>query len=222
MQLGLRATAALTYYRSETVAVPHRVFRAAVQDTAQYDQFVPWCKRSIVTPISPLENHTQLTISFHDLGEISYNSHVRIAEQPNRCTITSLCTDHPLRRLQSVWDIAAEGEHSAKVSYSLDFEFSSLLYQLTSRAFLNFMGQNMWDTFVARAKTVHKQTQPAETAATQPKSPQPLSDEQYDADYCLYKYLLGRPELQKMMQKDPLFAQEVSALSLRLAGTNSF
>lgn len=163
MQLGLRATAALTYARKEIVAVPHRIFRAAVQDTAQYDMFVPWCKRAQVTHVSPLENHTQLTVSFHDLGEISYNSHVRITEHPNRCTITSLCTDHPLKHLQSIWDIAAEGEHSAMVSYNLDFEFNSVLYQLTSRAFLNFMGQNMWDTFVKRAKEVYRQTQPAET-----------------------------------------------------------
>lgn len=34
MQLGLRTVAALTYARSEIVAVPHRIFRAAVQDTA--------------------------------------------------------------------------------------------------------------------------------------------------------------------------------------------
>lgn len=163
MQLGLRATAALTYARKEIVAVPHRIFRAAVQDTGQYDKFVPWCKKAQVTHISPLENHTQLTVSFHDLGEISYNSHVRITEQPNRCTITSLCTDHPLRHLQSIWDIAAEGEQAARVRYNLDFEFNSVLYQLTSRAFLNFMGQNMWDTFVKRAKEVYRQTQPAPT-----------------------------------------------------------
>lgn len=168
MLLGLRAAAALTYLRSDIVAVPHRIFRATVQDTSQYDKFVPWCRRSEVTLISPLENHTKLTVSFHDLGEINYNSHVRITEEPGRCTITSLCTDHPLRHLQSVWDIAAETEHSARVKYSLDFEFNSILYQLTSRAFLNFMGQNMWDTFVARAKQVYNQSQAAATAKTNP------------------------------------------------------
>ena len=222
MQLGLRATAALTYARAEIVAVPHRIFRAVVQDTAQYDKFVPWCKRVQVAPISPLENHTQLTISFHDLGEITYRSHVRIAEQPHSCTITSRCTDPPLRHLQSVWRIAATGEATASVSYSLDFEFASLLYQLTSSAFLNFMGQNMWDTFLARAKQMHSQTQPAATGQTNTRSNHPKTEEQHDVDYFLHKYLLGRPELQKMMQRDPLFSQEAAAISRRLAGTNSF
>lgn len=78
MLLGLRATATLTYSRLDIVPVPHQIFRTTVQDTSQYHRFVPWCRRSEVKHISPLENYTKLTISFHDLGEISYNSHVHI------------------------------------------------------------------------------------------------------------------------------------------------
>lgn len=69
-----------------------------------------------------------------------------------------------------------------------------MLYQLTSRAFLNFMGQNMWDTFVARAKQIHSQTQQAAaTDQTITAGNQTKQEKEHDADYCLYKYLLGRP-----------------------------
>jgi ribosome-associated toxin RatA of RatAB toxin-antitoxin module len=52
-----------------------------------------------------MENYTQLTISFNDLKEISYNSHVLMEHTEEGYKITSICKESPLKYLKSAWII---------------------------------------------------------------------------------------------------------------------
>jgi ribosome-associated toxin RatA of RatAB toxin-antitoxin module len=76
---------------------------------------------------------------------------VVIEESDGKTKVTSICKDDPLKYLKSVWTIEEKGRQSSQVTYEIDFEFDSIIYQLASSAFMGVMGKAMWDVFLARA-----------------------------------------------------------------------
>ena len=59
----------------------------------------------------------------------------------------SICTEPPLKQLDSLWEIRAAGNSLSHVNYTLAFEFESPLYQLASSLVIDYLGEQMWHIF---------------------------------------------------------------------------
>ena len=83
-----------------------------VADVASYSQFVPYCRRSVVTIQKPKMLSANLVVGFPALITLSYTSHVTILS-PN--LVTAVCGDVKMfKHLKTVWKPAPTGSQAQK------------------------------------------------------------------------------------------------------------
>ena len=129
---------------------------SVVSNVAEYDQFVPWCKKSHVTRT---DNNTgkleaELCIGFGILNE-KYTSHVAMVKPT-----TIIATSHQsnvFEYLKTEWKFAPSKNDPSKswVTFQLDFKFRSELYSRICEVFMQDVVTKMVRAFEDRCFTVY-------------------------------------------------------------------
>ena len=140
-----------TISKSALVAYSPREMYELVNDVAAYQQFLPWCRSSVL--LSQNEDELRATI------EIAHGSLHKAFTTRNRLQrdkmIEMRLEDGPFRHLDGFWRFDSLGERACKVSLDLDFEFSNRLIGMAMGPIFSQIANSLVDAFSRRAVEVY-------------------------------------------------------------------
>lgn len=150
-----QAPAARRHHERRLLQHPASLLYEVVADVEKYHCFVPWCQQSKILTNTGNELTAELTVGFKYLTE-RYVSRVQLLA-PQLVTAQSTQTNL-FEFLKTEWKFtpAADPNHTW-VSFQVDFQFRSALYNELSDFFLNEVVHNMVKAFEQRCKAVDRQ-----------------------------------------------------------------
>ena len=127
---------------------------SVVADVASYSQFVPYCRRSVVTIQKPNMLSANLLVGFPALINLSYTSHVTILS-PN--LVTAVCGDVKLfKHLKTVWKFSpSSNEKGCEIDFAVSFAFTNPSHSYIARLFLDSVVRENVEAFVGRAESLY-------------------------------------------------------------------
>jgi len=123
---------------------------ALVNDVASYPEFLPWCRGSEVIESAPDRMLARLELA---RAGVSRWFTTRNALIPGR-RIAIVLEHGPFKALHGAWAFEPVGT-GCKVTLDMEFEFDSLLLDLTLGPFLQDTFASLLDAFVKRAAERH-------------------------------------------------------------------
>ncbi|KAA0705823.1 Coenzyme Q-binding protein COQ10 -like protein, mitochondrial [Triplophysa tibetana] len=148
-------TRRMEYSESRALGYSPEQMYNVVANVDQYQQFVPWCKKSKVTRGRNGDIRAQLEIGFPPIVE-SYTSKVTFI--PNH-QVRAVCIDGTLfSNLETLWRFtpgAAGQADSCNVEFFVTFEFKSLLHSQLATIFFDEVVKQMVNAFGARAAKLY-------------------------------------------------------------------
>ena len=121
-----------------------------VRRVQDYPKFLPWCGGSHVEPLGENEEQASVEIVFKSVRQ-SFTTLNRLEE--GRAIHMSL-VDGPFKNLRGEWAFIALTDQACKVTFELDYEFSSkVLEQLVGPVF-HSIANSFVDSFIKRAETL--------------------------------------------------------------------
>jgi ribosome-associated toxin RatA of RatAB toxin-antitoxin module len=124
---------------------------ALVDDVPAYKEFLPWCggseeisrdgdevKASVVIAISGLNK------AFTTLNRLQQNKMIEIS-----------LVDGPFKHLHGFWRFDALAEDACKISFDLEYEFSSRLLGMAVGPVFSQIANSMLDSFCQRAEDIY-------------------------------------------------------------------
>ncbi len=129
---------------------PHDLF-AVVNDVDHYSDFLPWCPSSRVLSRNRDEVRAELEIAkggFHKSFTVLY----RLQQDK---MIEVRLVEGPFRRLEGFWRFEAQAGDDCKVSFDLEYEFSSRMIGLVAGPIFSQAADSLLDAFVARSRQIY-------------------------------------------------------------------
>ena len=120
-----------------------------VKDVEQYDQFIPWCKKSVITKRNKDSFEADLYIGYQLLSE-KFTSKVYL----NYPKIYIESLNGPLKSLYNEWHFKEITTNQCQISFSVKFEFKNFLLQNIANIFFNQVLKKMITALENRAKTI--------------------------------------------------------------------
>jgi len=126
-----------------------------VSDVGSYHQFVPYCRRSVVTLKKSGHLSANLMVGFQPFFNLTYTSHVTTVS-PN--LVTAVCKDvRVFDHLHTVWKFipTVDGDADAcEVDFAVSFSFISSSHSYVARLFLDSVVRDNVRAFIDRAETL--------------------------------------------------------------------
>ncbi|CAI4230816.1 unnamed protein product [Auanema sp. JU1783] len=143
----------MAYSEKRLIGFSREQMYDVVSNVSEYNQFVPWCRKSIVHHEHSNSQLAELEIGFPPLVE-SYTSrviHVRPA------VVHSVCVDHKLfKTLDTTFRFGSgksDNPNTCTLHYDLTFEFQSSLHSRIAHLFFDQVVKTMVTAFLSRAET---------------------------------------------------------------------
>lgn len=150
------------HYERKLITQPIATLYSVVSDVSKYHEFVPWCKKSDVLTNDGKHMTAELEVGFNIFTE-RYISKVEVAE-PNWVSAVSTDTnvfDH----LKTEWKFTpASDPKSTWVTFQVEFQFKSAVYNELSKLFLQEVVTKMVKAFETRCVVVQQQAKKAGAA----------------------------------------------------------
>jgi coenzyme Q-binding protein COQ10 len=146
---------------SVTRKVPFTVDQvfAISSDVAQYRQFLPLVRRSVVRNKSLLPDgreafEAELTVAYKKLGiEETLHSNVTI-DKANRLVLAQ-STQGPVKHLDAVWKIIETGPDSCEIEFTVDYALKSRTLQFVLSGMFDMMVRKVLSSFEERARFLY-------------------------------------------------------------------
>ncbi|GAB0091757.1 Coenzyme Q-binding protein COQ10, mitochondrial [Sergentomyia squamirostris] len=140
------------YEKKKLVGYTEEQMYSVVSDVENYENFLPWCKKSFVHGRSETLLKGDLVIGFPPLTE-KYTSHVTL-EKPNY--IKAECVDGRLfNYMLTMWRFSRglkDIPQSCVIDIHVAFEFKSLVHTKISNIFFDQVVRQMEDAFIREAQ----------------------------------------------------------------------
>lgn len=153
-----RRNSSKTYFERKKLDLPYYHVFNVISDVNSYEQFVPWCKKSVVTTFSDNKNfHADLVIGYGPFEE-RYTSSVELSSYPegqSKIKAKSIQT-HLLDFLETEWIISPAGHDklSSWVTFRIAFQFKSNVYRQVADLFFDDIVKKMVKAFEDRCKSL--------------------------------------------------------------------
>ena len=122
-----------------------------VQDIPAYPQFLPWCSHAEIHETEGEETVATIHINFHGLKQ---QFTTRNTSVPGESLVMALVSG-PFRHLHGEFRFTALQAQGCKISFSLEWTFSSYLLEKVVGPVFSGIANSMVDAFVARAEAVY-------------------------------------------------------------------
>lgn len=124
---------------------------ALVADVGSYDQFLPWVVGTRLFNRKENQFDADLIVGFKMFKE-RFTSRVKLT--PNEKVYVDYIKG-PMKYLYNDWVFEPHGEGGSKVTFTVDFEFKSMIFQKVAGLFFEEATQKMMQAFIDRAKQVY-------------------------------------------------------------------
>ncbi|XP_036408837.1 coenzyme Q-binding protein COQ10 homolog, mitochondrial [Megalops cyprinoides] len=154
------------YSESRTLGYSPEQMYNLVANVDQYQQFVPWCKRSRMTKRHNGDIRAELEIGFPPIVE-RYTSEITVVPDHQ---VRAVCTDGSLfNHLETVWRFAPaapDQPDSCNVDFYVSFEFKSLLHSQLVTMFFDEVIKQMVNSFEKQAAKLYRPNIPIRKTAS--------------------------------------------------------
>lgn len=124
---------------------------ALIDDIEAYPEFLPWCRSAVV--ISRTEDVVQATLELAK-GSVHKTFSTRNRLMPGKMIEMKLI-EGPFRHLEGFWQFEALRQDACKISFDLDFDFSSKMVGMVMGPVFNQVANTLVDSFCQRANEVY-------------------------------------------------------------------
>jgi coenzyme Q-binding protein COQ10 len=139
-------------------------------DVAQYRQFIPLVKRSVVRSKTTNADGTEsfeaeLTVAYKKLN-IEETMASAVTADPVKHVVVSTAKDGPVKHLVSTWTIRAQGPNQCEVNLEVDYALKSKALQFVLSGMFDMIVRRIMTAFEERARTLYGAPGEARVAAT--------------------------------------------------------
>lgn len=120
-----------------------------IKDVDLYHEFLPWI---IASKTYDHKEHVftgELVLSYKNM-ELAYQSRVLYQYHDKEAYVKALAIDGPFKNLETKWVLKNKIDHTA-LTFSIEFEFSNMIYQKIFNHLFQGMVEDMMDAFEKRA-----------------------------------------------------------------------
>ena len=123
-----------------------------VADVDAYPVFLPWCGGSHVQPLADGSQLARVDIAFKGLKQsfCTQNRH-----DPGR-RIDMTLHEGPFKSLKGCWEFSTLADQACKVSFELDYHFSSTILEKLVGPVFDHIALSFVDAFVQRAEVLYR------------------------------------------------------------------
>lgn len=144
-----------TIKKSALVSHPVSDMFNIVDDIESYPEFLPWCGGSEI--IKRVNDEVQASIKIqHNRIRKSFTTRNRI--QKNKMIEVQL-VDGPFKHLHGFWQFMDLGGKACKITFDLEYEFSSRLVDMSLGPVFSKIANSMVDAFCKRADDLYGKTE---------------------------------------------------------------
>ena len=137
--------------RSALVPYSAEQMFAVVNDVPRYPEFLPWCKDSEVLSETSDVMIARLTLAKSGLQQ-DFTTHNEL-HHPDMIKMDLV--NGPFSRLSGEWKFQPLGDAGWRASMHLEFDFSSLLFNMTLAKVFESAADKMVDAFCERADKIY-------------------------------------------------------------------
>lgn len=120
-----------------------------VKNVDVYQEFLPWIKNSSTCDHGEGFFTGKLVLSYQNI-EQAYQSRVIYKKNHDNCYVKAFALDGPFKKLQTNWALTAIDQDKTNVCFTIDFEFSNILYQKIFQHFFSDVSKNIIQAFEKR------------------------------------------------------------------------
>jgi len=126
-----------------------------VSKVENYPEFIPYCKKSVVTLRRDSSLSANLVIRFQPFFNISYTSHVTCVKP---YLVTAVCKDMKLfEHLHTVWKFTPDKDNpkNTQVDFAVSFKFQNYYHSYIAALFIDDIVKKNMNAFLTRAEILY-------------------------------------------------------------------
>lgn len=124
-----------------------------VDAVEQYPAFLPWCGGSKVIQRTAETTEARIDIDYHGIKQHFSTRNAKI--YPSTMTISLV--EGPFRTFHGQWSFIPLNDSACKILFSLEYEFSSRIFERIIAPVFHHIANTFVDSFVVRANDIYRQ-----------------------------------------------------------------